>query len=164
MTEEKAQELLGLMEKDEAADAKELLAHDEDSAGGIMTNEYAELPPGLTAGQALVELRRRYAGELDDFHYAYVTDTDEHILGVVSLWGLVVAEPGEPLDAFMETKVVSVLPDAPAEQAGRLISKYGLLEIPVVDSENRLLGVVTIDDAMDLIAPDDWRGRPPDMY
>ena len=97
-------------------------------------------------------------------HYVYVADADERVLGVASLWDLVVAEPETRLDALMETKVVSVTPEIPAEEAARLISKYGILAIPVVDGESRLLGVVTIDDAMDLIAPDDWRGHLPDMY
>lgn len=164
MTEEKAQELLGLMDKEEAAEAKELLAHAEDSAGGIMTTEYATLPPHLTATEALSELRRRYAGEIDDFHYVYITDAEEHLLGVTSLWDLVMAAPENRLADFMETKVVSVRPEQDAEEAARLISKYGILAIPVVDAENHLQGVVTVDDAMDLILPEEWRGRLPHMY
>jgi magnesium transporter len=164
MPGEKAQELLGLMEEEPAAEAAELLAHAEDSAGGLMTTEYASLPPGLTAAQALDELRKRYAGELDDFHYVYITDEQEHVLGVTSLWDLIRADPAAALLDFAETKVISVRPEHEAEEAARLITKYGILAIPVVDAENRLLGVVTVDDAMDLILPENWRGRLPHMY
>ncbi len=164
MSGEKAQELLDLMEDEPAAEAAELLAHDEDSAGGLMTTEYAALPPDLSAAQALDELRRRYAGELDDFHYVYITDAQEHLQGVTSLWDLIMADPAARLMDFAETKVISVRPEQEAEEAARLISKYNILAIPVVDAENRLQGVVTVDDAMDLLLPEDWRGRLPHMY
>jgi magnesium transporter len=164
MSGEKAQELLDLMEDEPAAEATELLAHREDSAGGLMTTEYATLPPVLTAAQALDELRRRYAGELDDFHYVYVTDGQEHLLGVTSLWDLIMADPAARLMDFAETKVISVRPEQDAEEAAQLISRYSILAIPVVDAENRLQGIVTVDDAMDLILPEDWRGRLPHMY
>ena len=164
MSGEKAQELLDLMEDEPAAEAAELLAHREDSAGGLMTTEYATLPPDLTAAQALDELRKRYAGELDDFHYVYIADEQEHVLGVTSLWDLIMADPAARLMDFAETKVISVRPEQEAEEAAQLISRYNILAIPVVDAENRLLGIVTVDDAMDLILPEDWRGRLPHMY
>ncbi|MDP3047056.1 MAG: CBS domain-containing protein, partial [Chloroflexota bacterium] len=164
MSGEKAQELLDLMEDEPAAEAAELLAHREDSAGGLMTTEYATLPPDLTAAQALDELRKRYAGERDDFHYVYITDEQEHVLGVTSLWDLIMADPAARLMDFAETKVISVRPEQEAEEAARLISRYNILAIPVVDAENRLQGIVTVDDAMDLILPEDWRGRLPHMH
>jgi magnesium transporter len=164
MPDDKAQELLDLMEDQPAAEAAELLAHAEDSAGGLMTTEYASLPPDLTAAQALDELRSRYAGKLDDFHYVYIADEQEHVLAVTSLWDLIMADPAARLMDIAETKVISVRPEQEAEEAARLISKYNILAIPVVDAENRLLGIVTVDDAMDLILPEDWRGRLPHMY
>ncbi len=164
MSADKAKELLGLMEQEEAAEASELLAHDEDSAGGLMTTEYAALPPNLTAAEALAELRRRYSGEIDDFHYVYITDEQEHLLGVTSLWDLVMADPTAPLGDFMETRPVCVTPDQKAEEAAQLISRYNILAIPVVGEDGRLLGVVTVDDAMDLLLPENWRGRLPHVY
>jgi CBS domain-containing protein len=164
MSTAKAQELLGLMEREEAAEASELLAHDEDSAGGLMTTEYAALPPDLTAGAALAELRRRYSGEIDDLHYVYVIDEQERLLGVTSLWDLVMANPDAALNDFMEKRPVFVTPDQKAEEAARLISRFNILAIPVVGEDQRLLGVVTVDDAMDLLLPENWRGRLPHMY
>lgn len=164
LPDEKAQELLRLMEKDEATDVAELLTHPEDSVGGIMTTDYAALPPHLTAAEALAELRRRFAGELDDLHYVYVTDAAEHLLGSFSLWQLIVADPQARVADLMETKVVSVRAKQEAEEAARLIARYSLLTIPVVDEAGRILGIVTVDDAMDLILPDDWRQHLPRMY
>jgi len=164
LPEQKAQELLHLMEADEAADVAELLTHPEDSVGGIMTTEYATLRPSLTAAEAMAELRQRFAGELDDVHYVYVTDEAEHLLGVFSIWELVVAAPQARLADFMQSKVVSLRAAEKAEEAGRLMARYNLLAIPVVDDEERLLGMVTIDDAMDLILPKRWRQQLPRMY
>jgi CBS domain-containing protein len=164
LPQQKAQELLQLMEQAEAAEVAELLAHPEDSVGGIMTTEYATLRPALTAAEAMAELRQRFAGELDDAHYVYVTDEAEHLLGVFSIWELVVADPQACLADFMQSKVVSLRADQKAEEAGRLMARYNLLAIPVVDDGDRLLGMVTIDDAMDLILPKQWRQQLPRMY
>lgn len=164
LPDQKAQEILSLMEKEEADQVAALLVHPENSAGGIMTTEYPALSPHLTAAEAITELRRRYAGELDDVHYVYVTDEAEHLLGVFSLWDLVVADPQARLTDFMEKRVVSVRADEDRKKAARLIARYNLLAIPVVDAENRLLGIVTVDDAMDLILPQAWRQQLPRMY
>jgi CBS domain-containing protein len=164
LPEEKAQELLRLMDQEEATEVAELLAYPEDSAGGIMTPEYAVLPPHFTVPEALAELRRRFAGKLDDVHYVYVTDEAECLLGVLSLWDLIVADPQSRLADFMETNVVSVRTDQKAEEAARLIARYNLLALPVVNEEGRLVGIVAVDDAMDLILPEAWRQQLPRMY
>jgi Mg/Co/Ni transporter MgtE len=129
-----------------------------------MTPEYAVLPPHFTVPEALAELRRRFAGKLDDVHYVYVTDEAECLLGVLSLWDLIVADPQSRLADFMETNVVSVRTDQKAEEAARLIARYNLLALPVVNEEGRLVGIVAVDDAMDLILPEAWRQQLPRMY
>lgn len=164
LPDQKAEELLRLMDQDEAADVSELLVHREGSAGGIMTTDYATLRPDLTAAEALVELRQRFAAELDDVHYIYVTDANERLLGVLSLWDLVVAPPQARLADCMEKKVIRVQVDQDAKEAARLMARYNLLAIPVVDEQERLLGIVTVDDAMDLILPASWRQQLPRMY
>jgi len=166
LPEAKAQELLRLMDSDEATDVAELLTHPEDSAGGIMTTEYAALSPELTVAEAVGELRRRFTEELDDIHlhYIYVTDEAERLLGVVPLWSLIAAAPERHLADLMRTKIVSVQPDQDAEEAARLIVRYSLMAVPVVDSAGRMRGIVTIDDAVDLFLPDSWRQQLPRMY
>jgi magnesium transporter len=112
----------------------------------------------------MADLRQHFAGELDDAHYVYVTDEAEHLLGVFSVWELVVADPQACLTDFMQSKVISLRADQKAEEAGRLMARYNLLAIPVVDEAERLLGIVTIDDALEVILPKQWRQQLPRMY
>ncbi len=148
---EKAQELLGLIEKEEAEDIHELLGHEEDTAGGLMTNEYLAYPPGITVGEALDRFKRE-AREIEHVYYAYVV-RDGELLGVVGLRELILLNPAEPIENVMHRKLKSVEADASQKTVAELISKYNLLALPVVDSANRLLGVVTVDDVVDLLLP-----------
>jgi CBS domain-containing protein/sporulation protein YlmC with PRC-barrel domain len=148
---EKAQELLGLIEKEEAEDIHELLGHEEDTAGGLMTNEYLAWPPEITVAEALEKFRTE-ATEIEAVYYIYVV-RDEKLLGVVGLRELILLDPGLPLSAVMHKKLISVQADANQGAVAALISKYNLLALPVVDDENCLLGVVTVDDVVDLLLP-----------
>ncbi len=148
---EKAQELLQLMEKEEAEDIHELLHHEDDTAGGLMTNEYLAYPPGITVGEALERFKRE-AREIEHVYYVYVVE-DERLLGVVGLRDLLIEEPGRKLDEVMHTKLKTARAETGQETVAELISKYNLLALPVVDGENCLLGVVTVDDVVDLLLP-----------
>jgi len=163
MAQEKAQELLGLMAEDESHDVKELLVYPEDSAGGIMTTEYVGFPPEMTAQEAIARIRGM-AEELENLYYVYVTDVRGVLVGVLSLRDLIVANPQARLGEIMETKVVSVNVRQSGQEAARLVARYNLLAIPVVDDAGCLLGIVTVDDAMDLILPLAWRKKLPRMY
>jgi Mg2+ transporter MgtE len=151
LSAEKAQELLGLMEKEEAEDIHELLAHEEDTAGGLMINEYLAYPPGITIGEAM-ERFRKDATELEAYYYIYVVEA-EKLLGVLGLRDLIFEDPGKPISDVMHKKLITVHADAGQETVAELISKYNLLALPVVDEENCLLGVVTVDDVVDLLLP-----------
>jgi len=148
---EKAQELLGLMEKEEAEDIHELLAHEEDTAGGLMINEYLAYPPGISIGEAM-ERFRKDATELEAYYYIYVVD-GEKLLGVLGLRDLILEDREKPISGVMHKKLITVHADAGQETVAELISKYNLLALPVVDEENCLLGVVTVDDVVDLLLP-----------
>lgn len=148
---EKAQELLGLMEKEEAEDIHELLAHEEDTAGGLMINEYLAYPPGIRIGEAM-ERFRKDATELEAYYYIYVVE-GEKLLGVLGLRDLILEDREKPIGEVMHKKVITVHADAGQETVAELISKYNLLALPVVDEENCLLGVVTVDDVVDLLLP-----------
>lgn len=154
---EKAQELLGLIEKEEAQDIHELLGHEEDTAGGLMTNEYLAHPPHLTIGEA-VERFRKEATEIEAVYYMYVVE-QEKLLGVVGLRDLILQEEDRTLGEVMHTKLITVTADANQQTVAELISKYNLLALPVVDEEGRLLGVVTVDDVVDLLLPPASRRR-----
>jgi CBS domain-containing protein/sporulation protein YlmC with PRC-barrel domain len=148
---EKAQELLQLMEKEEAEDIHELLHHEDDTAGGLMTNEYLAYPPGITVGEALERFKLE-AREIEHVYYVYVVE-DERLLGVVGLRDLLIEEPGKTLADVMHTKLKTARAETGQETVAGLISKYNLLALPVVDGENCLLGVVTVDDVVDLLLP-----------
>jgi len=148
---EKAQELLQLMEREEAQDIHELLHHEEDSAGGLMTNEYLAWPPSITVGEALERFKTE-AREIEHVYYIYVVE-DEKLKGVVGLRDLLTEGPEMRLSDVMHTKLKIARAETGQETVAALISKYNLLALPVVDAENRLLGVVTVDDVVDLLLP-----------
>jgi CBS domain-containing protein/sporulation protein YlmC with PRC-barrel domain len=148
---EKAQELLGLIEKEEAEDIHELLGHEEDTAGGLMTNEYLAYPPDLTVGEALSRFREE-APEIEAVYHIYLVE-DEKLQGVIDLRDLILADSSRKLSELERVTLISVQQEASQEEVAELISKYNLLALPVVDGENCLLGVVTVDDVVDLLLP-----------
>ena len=154
---EKAQELLGLIEKEEAEDIHELLGHEEDTAGGLMTNEYLAYPPGITVRETVGKFREE-AEEIEAVYYVYVVE-EEALLGVVGLRDLILEDASKTLGEIMHTKLITVRADANQEQVAELISKYNLLALPVVDDENCLLGIVTVDDVVNLLLPPASRRR-----
>ncbi|MBI2907549.1 MAG: CBS domain-containing protein [Chloroflexi bacterium] len=158
VSEEKAKELLDLMEPEAAQDARELMAYPEDSAGGLMTTEYVALSPDQTAQEAIDHLRK-VAPEADTVYYLYVTDAEKHLSGVVSLRDLVVAAPGRKVSEFMHPDAVSILASADRREVTTALVKYNLLAIPVVDDQDRMLGVVTVDDVMEVVTPRAWRRK-----
>jgi Mg/Co/Ni transporter MgtE len=163
LPKDRSADLLELMEKEEADDVRKLLAYPEDSAGGIMTTEYAAIRPDLTAGQA-IEALRASAHDAETIFYVYVTDEAEHLLGVFSLSKLILKAPDTPVADFMQKRVVTVKPLDSQDDVAQLIAKYDLLAVPVVDDEERLHGIVTSDDALDKIIPTAWKKRLPRFY
>jgi Mg/Co/Ni transporter MgtE len=151
------------MEDDEAEDVRKLLAYPEDSAGGIMNTEFIAVPPHLTAEQVMSVLRET-AEEAETIFYIYVTDNEDHLLGVFSLRELVFAHPLKPVHEFMEKRVVSVDVKDSQDECAQVVSKYNLLAVPVVDKDKRLHGIVTADDALDRIIPTAWKKRMPRFY
>ena len=130
----------------------ELLQYPEDSAGGVMTTELMELRPDMTVAQAMEAIRQN-GFDKETINNCYVTDGSRKLVGVVSLRALVLAkDTAEPIRDLMDTNVVSVTTTTDQEDVSHLFEKYGFLAIPVVDAENRLVGIVTIDDA---ISPSD---------
>jgi len=163
LPQEKARELLDLMEKEEAHEIRRLLAYPETSAGGIMTTEYMAIPATATAREA-IELIRKEEPEAETIYYLYVVDEEGHLMGVFSLRDLIVAPPEAKVTSFMITNVIKVDAMTPQEEVARLIAKYNLLAIPVVDQGNHLLGIVTVDDAIDVVIPTAWKKRFPRIY
>ena len=129
----------------------ELLKYPEDSAGGVMTTELMALRPDMTVAQAMDTIREN-GFDKETINNCYVTDTSRRLVGVVSLRALVLAKnTEEPIKDLMDSNVVSVSTTTDQEDVSKLFEKYGFLAIPVVDAENRLVGIVTIDDAISIL-------------
>ena len=158
-----AQELLARLPDKREQDLRRLASHPEHTAGSLMTTDFVMLPRKATAGKALAWIRRERP-EQHMMTYLYVVDAEERLVGVVSLRDLVLAAPDDQMTTFMEDDLVEVTADVDEEEVGRIMTKYDLLAIPVVDEERRLLGIVTLDDALEAIAPDDWKPRLPRLY
>ena len=129
----------------------ELLKYPEDSAGGVMTTELMELRPDMTV-QGAMEAIRKNGFDKETINNCYVTDASRKLVGVVSLRALVLAkDTNQSIQDLMDTHVVSVTTTTDQEDVSHLFEKYGFLAIPVVDAENRLVGIVTIDDAISIL-------------
>lgn len=163
LPKERSRDLLELMEDDEAQDVRKLLTFPEDSAGGIMTTEFVVVPPDLTAGEAIALLRKT-AHEAETITYVYVTDSADRLQGVFSLAELVIADPETPIIEFMHRRVVSVNLLDSQEEVAQAVSKYNLVAVPVVDTDQRIHGIVTADDALDKVIPTAWKKRLPRLY
>jgi Mg2+ transporter MgtE len=149
---DKAKEILESIEKEEAEDIQELLSHEEDTAGGLMTNVFIAYPPETTVRKA-IENFKKDAEEIEIVYYIYVIDADEKLMGVVSLRDMLLADLDAKLSDIMETKLKTVTPETDEMEVAGIISKYNLVALPVVDLEGFMLGIVTVDDVIDRILP-----------
>ena len=145
-----AQGILVAMEPAEAEELRELLAYPSDTAGGLMTPAFVAVAPNLRADETVVALRK-VAEEAETVNYVYVVDEDERLLGVLSLHNLVFSRPETTVGELMITNVAAVQVDADQEVAARIVTERDLLAVPVVDAENRLLGIITADDIADVL-------------
>ena len=152
LPEEKAQELLGLMDKEDAEDISELMEHEEDTAGGLMTTEFVTVGEELTVGGALERLRK-LAEEIEMIFYAYVLNDDGRPVGVVSIRELLISDQALPVTEIMTEQLKTVTVDASPEDILAIHAKYDLIAVPVLDVEQRMAGVVTIDDVVELFLP-----------
>ncbi|MFP4596597.1 MAG: magnesium transporter, partial [Persicimonas sp.] len=148
--EERSDRLVAMMRKEDQAETESLLAFDPESAGGLMSPDYFALEEHTTAEEALEQLRRE-AGEAEIVFYVYVVSEHGTLVGVASLRELVRAERDRPLRDFMIPDVIRVSVDTDQEEVARLIARYNLVALPVIDDNNRLVGIVTVDDIIDVI-------------
>ena len=142
--------ILAELPVEEAGEIRDLLLYDEESAGGLMNTALVAVPHAITAGQAITEIRRK-GREVEDFYTVFVVDEGGHLLGTVPLDDLILADPSDPLVQLVEPVMTSVFADEDQEEVGRLLSRYNLASIPVVDEVGLLLGRVTFDDAIDVL-------------
>jgi magnesium transporter len=162
LPEEKAEELLGLMEDEEQADVAELLPYEDDTAGGLMTTEFVTLPRQLTVGEALARLREM-AETPNMIYYLYVVEAEGSwkLCGVIALRNLILGDPSMALQDVMRTEFQHASPHESAREVAQRIAEYNLLALPVMDESGDILGIITVDDAMEILLPKDWRQRLP---
>lgn len=165
LPEEKAEELLNLMEGEEQADVAELLPYEDDTAGGLMTTEFVTLPKGLTVGEALARLREM-AETPNMIYYLYVVEQEHSwkLSGVIALRSLILADPSVKLEDVMREEFQSAHPEDAARDVAHKIAEYNLLALPVIDDAGDIAGIVTVDDAMELLLPHGWRERLPRLF
>lgn len=148
LPEDRQERVLAGME--DATDVRPLLIHPDDSAGGRMTNSFLALRPEMTAEQAISALRE-WGPDNETAYYLFVVNRERHLVGIVSLRLLITASPDKHLSEFMSTDVVSVPVGTDQEECALLLRKHGFMALPVVDAEQRLIGVITHDDIVDVI-------------
>ena len=155
--------ILRYMERDEAEEVQELLGYPEDSAGGLMTTEFVALDEGLTASEAIDRLRE-LEPDAETIYYVYVTDEEGRLVGVLSLRDLIVARPDARIADVMIREPVAVAVTADEDEVAEVVAHYNLLAVPVVNEQQHLIGIVTVDDAIDTVIPSGWKRRLPRVF
>lgn len=146
---EKSSAILEKMKKEESEEVEGLLHYSDDTAGGIMVPDFIALKEDTTAKDAIGSLQKEYLNVEMPF-YLYVTNEHGKLLGVCSLRQLVVVPPDTPLKAFMSADVFAVQTYTDQEEVAKIVARYDILAVPVVDDTNKLVGIVTVDDVIDI--------------
>ena len=149
LDEDRKEGLLRRMARQEREDLKRMASYEEGTAGAIMTSDYVAIPSGMTVSQAMMRVRQT-APDAETVYQLYVIDPQGKLAGTLSLRQLMVARPGAEVDDIMINDVISVIVDEVQEHVARLVARYDMLAVPVIDHDARLVGIVTHDDAMDV--------------
>ncbi len=149
LPDEQAAEILARLKGSESKAMEQLMAYAENSAGALMTTEVFSLHENITAKEAIASIQNNEDQEM--VFYLYVIDERQHLVGVISLRDLIMARPNRVLRDIMITRVHAVHPDMDQEEVAQVVSRYNILAVPVVDHSNKLLGIVTVDDVIDVI-------------
>jgi magnesium transporter len=147
---ERQQDLLAAMEPDDAAEVRALLQYPPQSAGRLMTEKFVRVRPDMTAGQVIAYLRL-VDPEVETITDLYILAPDKQLLGIVSLREVIVAPLERRLADFMRTQIVTVAPETDQEEVARLVSRYDFLALPVVTPDRQMLGIITVDDVIDVL-------------
>ncbi len=134
-----------------AEEVEELTRWPESTAGHLMTTDFISVRPTVTAGEALEAVRRQAHEEVEMIYYAYVVTADDKLLGIASLRDILIAKPQAPILDIMTENVISVAPETDQEQVARTMAKYDMQALPVVDTQGRFLGIITVDDTIDVM-------------
>ena len=150
ISDDESRQILALLPGGSARDVARLLEYPEETAGRLMTSSVAAVRPGVTVAWTF-EYLRIAAQTVETVTIVYVVDAGMRLVGVCSIRDLLMARPDQTVDDVMTTEVISVAPDTDQQDVARLIGKYDFLAVPVVDADRRLLGIVTVDDVLDVL-------------
>ena len=146
----KTKQLISLMKAGEKKIIEQLLGYEEDTAGGIMTTEYIALNENLTIEESIKKIKQ-IAPKTEVIDTIFVLDQYKHLIGIADLRDILIGEDSTPLHTIMDTNIITVLPETDQEEVSLLVSKYDLTTIPVVNKNNSLIGIITVDDIIDVI-------------
>ena len=158
MPDAMSEQHLQQMEPEDAEDVKELLAYHHDTAGGLMTTELVAIPADLSCDQTIDRLRE-LAPKAETIYYVYVIDAEERLVGVLSLRDLVISPPSTRVIDIMVRNVKHVYVEDHADQVAQVIGRYNLLAVPVVSDDEKLVGIITVDDTLERLLPPERRRR-----
>jgi magnesium transporter len=158
MPNEQGKHILEMMREDSRHKIKEILNYPEESAGALMRTDYIAIPNEFTA-QKVINLIRQTKPSSEMMYRLYVVDKKHHLLGVLTIRALLLAEPEQKVTEFMKQNIIKVKVDSRKEDIARALSKYNLFVLPVVDALNTLKGVVTADDVLTELIPKSWKKR-----
>ncbi|MCA9083612.1 MAG: magnesium transporter [Planctomycetaceae bacterium] len=150
MPHDRVEDLLPLIAQAERNDIRRLLSYDQDSAGSIMTTEYASLPANITVAEALNQLRQQ-APDSETIYYIYILNNNRRLEGSISLRELILARPESILSDIMQRDVIRMRVDEDRIDVAQELARYNFIAMPIVDNEDRLVGIVTHDDALDVV-------------
>ena len=148
--QKKADAILERMETEESEQVEDLLSYGDETAGGIMIPDFIALAEDMTTQMAIQSIQKDYH-DVEMPFYIYVVDENYKLLGVISLRQLVVEKPDAPLKDIMATDIFSVKTDVDQEEVARIVARYDILAVPVIDETHKLVGIVTVDDVIDII-------------
>ena len=150
LDDEFSDQILSKMQKEESKHIEQLMSYSENTAGSLMVKDFVALEENLKSKEVIEALQSKYL-DVEMPFYIYVVDSNNRLVGVSSLRQLVVVHPDKPLKDFMAKDLISVTPYTDREEVAQLVSKYDYLAVPVVDEEKRILGIVTVDDVIDIL-------------
>jgi magnesium transporter len=165
LPEEKASALLEQMDKEDAEEIRQLMRYSEHTAGGMMTTDFLRVPADMTVRE-VIESNRSVFLSADLIYYLYVINSEEEneLVGIITVRDLLVHKQDETVGDFMLKEFISVRPGEKNTEVARKMAEYNLLALPVVEKNGTLLGVVTVDDALDALLPEGWQKRLPKIF
>ena len=163
ISDDRKEEILRLMDPDESLELRELLEYPEYTAGGIMTTEYAYIK-GNKKTSEIFDILRKIADDVETIYYVYIVSNNHELEGVVSMRHLFLNSMDTPVYDYMVTDIVSINVNEDEDEVAKVIAKYNLIALPVVDDDNIMKGIITVDDAIDIVLPTAWKKRIPRMF